>query len=140
MSITWKMVGIVPSILAVAFFVSLSRAWDDLPDQIATHFDFCGDPNSWMSKRSFALIAGVFGVGFSVFIAWLAFSSPFHVPRFVPGVLTLAAFIFFLAFWQIVNFNAYDKPFRSAWILSLAAIMLVLIFIGIFLQPGALGN
>jgi hypothetical protein len=43
-----------------------------------------------------------------------------------------------LAFWQVINFNAYKEPFRSARILALVAVMLVLIFIGIFVQPGPL--
>lgn len=114
----------------------LARAWDDLPDQVASHFDFSGDPNSWMSKRWFAVIAVVFGAAFAAFTAWLVFSSSSHVPASVPAVLTLGSFIFFLAFWQVINFNAYKKPFRSAWILTLVAFMLVLIFRGIFVQPG----
>lgn len=122
--------------LLLAFLMKLARAWDELPDQVASHFDFSGDPNSWMSKRWFAVIAGVFGVGFAVFVAGEVFSPSSDVPVFVPAVLTLASFIFFLGFWQVINFNAYKKPFKSAWILTLAAIMLALIFIGIFEQLG----
>jgi len=116
----------------------LARAWDDLPDQVASHFDFSGDPNSWMSKRWFAVISVVFGTAFAAFVALLVFSSSSRVPVFVPAVLTLASFIFFLAFWQVINFNAYKKPFTTAWILTLVAFMLVLIFVGIFVQPGSL--
>jgi uncharacterized protein DUF1648 len=118
--------------------MKLARAWDDLPDQVASHFDFSGGPNSWMSKQWFAVIAVVCGAAFAGFTAWLVFSSSSHVPRSVPAVLALASFIFFLAFWQVINFNAYKEPFRSARILALVAVMLVLIFIGIFVQPGPL--
>lgn len=134
----WKLVGLVPSFLLLAFVMRLARAWDDLPDQVASHFDFSGDPNSWMSKRWFAVIAVVFGAAFAAFNAWLVFSSSSHVPAFVPAVLTLSSFIFFLAFWQVINFNAYKKPFRSSWILTLVAFMLVLIFMEIFVEPGHL--
>lgn len=132
----WKLVGLVPSFLFLAFVMRLARAWDDLPDQVASHFDFSGDPNSWMSKRWFAVIAVVFGAAFAAFTAWLVFSSSSHVPASVPAVLTLASFVFFLAFWQVINFNAYKKPFRSAWILILTALMLALIFLVIFEQSG----
>ncbi|HXT73570.1 MAG TPA: DUF1648 domain-containing protein [Candidatus Angelobacter sp.] len=118
--------------------MKLARAWDDLPDQVASHFDFSGDPNSWMSKRWFAVIAVVFGAAFAAFTAGLVFSSSSHIPASVPVVLTLSSFIFFLAFWQVINFNAYKKPFKSAWILLLVTFMLVLIFVGIFEQPGTL--
>ncbi len=134
----WKIVGLVPSFLLLAFVMRLARAWDDLPDQVASRFDFSGDPNSWMSKRWFAVIAVVFGTAFAAFVALLVFSSSSRVPVFVPAVLTLASFIFFLAFWQVINFNAYKKPFTTAWILTLVAFMLVLIFVGIFVQPGSL--
>lgn len=131
----WKIIGLVPSFLPLAFVMKLARAWDDLPDQVASHFDFSGDPNSWMSKRWFAV---VFGAAFSAFTAGLVFSSSSHIPASVPVVLTLSSFIFFLAFWQVINFNAYKKPFKSAWILLLVTFMLVLIFVGIFEQPGTL--
>ena len=118
--------------------MKLARAWDDLPDQVASHFDFSGDPNSWMGKRWFAVIAVVFGAVFAIFTAGLVFSSSSHVSASVPAVLILGSFIFFLAFWQVINFNAYKKPFKSAWILTLVVFMLVLIFMGIFVQPGTL--
>lgn len=111
-----------------------AQAWEELPDQVASHFDFAGDPNSWMSKRWFAVIAVVFGAAFAVFTACLVFSSS-HVPASV-AVLTLGSFIFFVASWQVIDFNAYKKPFRSAWILTLTAVMLALIFIVIFGQSG----
>ena len=134
----WKIVGVFPSILFLTFLLRLARTWDDLPDQVASHFDFSGDPNSWMSKRWFAVLAVVWGAAFAAFTASLVFSSSSHVPASVPAVLTLGSLVFFLAFWQVIDFNAYQKPFRSAWILTLVVVMLVLIFVGIFLRPGPL--
>lgn len=136
----WNLLGVTPSLLVVALLLKLGRAWDDLPDQVASHFDFSGDPNSWISKRSFAVLAAAFGFASAVFSGWVVFSSSSHVPPIVPLILNLASFMFFVAFWQVIDFNAYHKPFKSVWILGLVAIMLVLILLGIFWPPGALKN
>ena len=52
--------------LALAIFAAgaayLAAIYPALPDRIATHLDFYGNPDGWGSKQSFALImCGVFG-------------------------------------------------------------------------------
>ena len=45
--------GFVPWALVLALFVKLASAWKDLPDPVASHFNFSGEPTSWMRKTVF---------------------------------------------------------------------------------------
>jgi uncharacterized membrane protein len=53
-----------------------------LPDRVATHFDFQGQPDGWMSRSEHLLYFGAFGVGFSAFFIGL-----FYAMRFLPPSL-----------------------------------------------------
>lgn len=64
--------------LASALFVtSLVYAAGQLPERLATHFDWSGHPNGWMSREAYlALMAGV-GFGFSLLLMSLCWATCF---------------------------------------------------------------
>jgi uncharacterized membrane protein len=59
-----KALGFVPWVFVLALFVKLARAWKDLPDLVASHFNLSGEPTSWMSKTVFGIVAVVSSVAF----------------------------------------------------------------------------
>ena len=50
-------------ILILLPFVYLSVIWKSLPSQIATHFDFGGNPNGWTDKSNLIYLFGALGIG-----------------------------------------------------------------------------
>jgi uncharacterized membrane protein len=44
---------LLTGVAVAAFVVRVWLAWDRLPVQMASHFDFSGQPNDWMSKPAF---------------------------------------------------------------------------------------
>jgi uncharacterized membrane protein len=55
------------TVLALAYLtlvVVLMSTANELPDRVATHFDFSGEPNDWMSRPSYLLVVISFGLLF----------------------------------------------------------------------------
>ena len=50
-------------ILILLPFVYLWVIWKNLPPQIATHFDFGGNPNGWTDKNNLICLLGALGIG-----------------------------------------------------------------------------
>jgi uncharacterized membrane protein len=54
--------------LAVAAIVQNAWYWNWLPERVATHFNFEGTPDSWMSKRNATIVMCGFQLGMPLFI------------------------------------------------------------------------
>ncbi len=48
--------------LYVCFLISLFVSVNQLPEQVATHFNFAGEPNGWMSRQAHLWFMGVTGL------------------------------------------------------------------------------
>ncbi|HEX8288490.1 MAG TPA: DUF1648 domain-containing protein [Pyrinomonadaceae bacterium] len=59
--------------LTIVFLSQLAYFYPQLPEQVASHFNFWGEPDGWMSKSSFL----VFQVILLVFILGMSSLTPF---------------------------------------------------------------
>jgi len=64
---------------AIAFLAYLALTAPALPARMATHFDWGGQPNDWMSRGDYLLVFGSLGLGVAILIVGLCFAL-----RFVP--------------------------------------------------------
>jgi len=69
--------------LYAVFAGSLIYAAGELPDRVATHFDFRGNPDGWMSKQADLLLMGVLGVGLPLFMMGMCYATRFLPARLV---------------------------------------------------------
>ena len=71
--------------LYAVFAGSLIYAAGELPDEVATHFDFRGDANGWMSKPADLLLMGALGLALPLFLIGICYAT-----RFLPmGMVNL---------------------------------------------------
>ena len=71
--------AVVLLMLYLCFICCVILSDAQLPDRIATHFDFHGQPDGWASRSSYMLFTIIFGTGMTLFIVFVGF-----VLRFVP--------------------------------------------------------
>lgn len=57
-------------------FVYLSVIWKSLPPQIATHFDFGGNPNGWTDKNDLIYLFGALGIGTYIIMLFIPAFDP----------------------------------------------------------------
>jgi uncharacterized membrane protein len=69
--------------LYAVFAGSLLYAAGQLPERVATHFDFRGKPDGWMSKEADLLFMAAVGFGLPLFIVGLSFATRFFPRRLV---------------------------------------------------------
>jgi uncharacterized membrane protein len=74
-------------LLAVAAVVQNAYYWQRLPEKVATHFNWQGMPDAWMSKRNAVIVMGGFQLGMPFFLlattalaSWLP-SSMVNIPH-----------------------------------------------------------
>lgn len=73
----YKKTMILTSIVMLLPILAGVLLWDRLPEQVATHFDFEGNPNGW-SSRGFT----VFGIPlFLLACQWIAVAATFSDPK-----------------------------------------------------------
>lgn len=56
------------AILAVALLTGVGLSSTFLPERVATHFNFAGEPDGWMTCSSYLLFMCGFGVGMPLFL------------------------------------------------------------------------
>ena len=54
----WLTVGIV-----LALIIRIAAVWGELPETMASHFGFSGEPDAWMSKQGFFFFMALIGGG-----------------------------------------------------------------------------
>ncbi|GAB4017505.1 SdpI family protein [Spirosoma migulaei] len=116
-------------VLMLSPLVYLGIVWNQLPAEIATHFDLQGNPNDWQRKETAALLIG----GLSVFLylvlrflpaldlrGQLQMSSNYQKLRFAVTLLFAAMMIwlFYMAG------HPADTKFSTSVILALVGLML----------------
>ena len=70
----------------VMFFIGhLIYYYPHLPEKMATHFGFNGEPDGWMSKSEFF----VFEIGLLIFIVALFFSISYFLPKMPRGLINM---------------------------------------------------
>lgn len=59
-------------------------AWSGthLPERVATHFNFNGEPNGWMSRSANQVFMLIFGLSFPLFIVFICWAT-----RFMPAAI-----------------------------------------------------
>ena len=50
-------------VLIILPFIYLAAVWKNLPAQVATHFDFSGNPNGWTEKNGLIFLITALGIG-----------------------------------------------------------------------------
>jgi uncharacterized membrane protein len=84
---TLRAPAIVFAAICLGFLCYLAATAPLLPERVAMHFDGNGRPNGWMSRSSYLLFTGAFGLGPSLFLAGIFFAirympvSSFSLPR-----------------------------------------------------------
>ena len=75
--------GRTPTLVLVLLYACFLAFWawsePHLPDRVATHFNFSGQPDGWMSRSASQAFTLVFGLAFPLFIVVLCF-----IARFLP--------------------------------------------------------
>jgi uncharacterized membrane protein len=72
----------VLSMLYLCFICCVILSDAQLPDRMATHFDFNGQPDGWASRSSYMLFIMSFGTGLTLFMVFVGFAI-----RFAPNKL-----------------------------------------------------
>jgi uncharacterized membrane protein len=72
-----KVAGITFAMFAIAFVGYLLSTGATLPPLSATHFDWHGQPNGWMSRTSYLIILGSIGLGAPLLVIGLSFAVRF---------------------------------------------------------------
>ena len=63
-------------ILILIPFIYLWLIWNSLPLQIATHFDFGGNPNGWTDKNNLIFLLGGLGIGTYIIMLFIPILDP----------------------------------------------------------------
>lgn len=96
------------AILQVAYF------WPRMPDRIASHFNFSGDPDCWMTKKPFVIV-----YAFVMILFVLLSAGP--TPGVLPALYILPA-VYHFAF----SFNTHPEQQRlSVWVWVIAALLIL---------------
>jgi hypothetical protein len=113
-------------------------AWNHLPLRMATHFDFSGRPNGWMSRETaFYTALGVTVLMVAVFtvVSYVAYRT--HVPDAFSwsllGFFYLVTRFVYAANSGVVQYNLDGQPMQiDFWtvLVPVATIVLVAIFLG----------
>src|SRR6478736_3772473 len=97
--------------LYAVFAGSLIYAAGELPQRVATHFDFQGNPNGWMSKQADLLFMGALGVGLPLFLIGVCYAT-----RFLPaGMVNIPNREYWLAPERRAQTSAYVGA-QSIWL------------------------
>lgn len=112
--------------LAVALFLRLLSAWDELPSRVAVHFGISMQPNGWSSKRALAWMVLLGVAGQATLATWLTINFGQSSGMIAPVQLAVTTLLV-CVFWQVIRFNAYQRPFRAIWIVGPLLLMLGLI-------------
>jgi xanthosine utilization system XapX-like protein len=99
--------------LALPLMIGIyAHAWNQLPARLATHFDFSGHPNGWMSRDGCLVFFVVFGTLMAVTATWVLS----RVRRPDPPAWALVA-LFYILFGvlvagehAIIAFNVEGRP------------------------------
>jgi hypothetical protein len=114
------------------------RVWDQLPLRMATHFDFNGHPNGWMSRE----VALWFALGLTAFVLivfTVVLLGRYSAKTADPASWALLAFLYFtLGFTVFINnlvleHNLHGTPVQlglSLFLIPLAILILVTVVLG----------
>lgn len=85
--------GVAPALMLAAMILPMVIYWGDLPDSMATHWDFGGTPNGHMPPT--VLLLGIVGIFAAVWIsvARVVRRIPSEAPSFVAGLLGIGGLL-----------------------------------------------
>ena len=76
-----------PAVILAVLYLCFLGCWvwsgTQLPDRVATHFSFQGEPNGWMSRSANQTFMFIFGPAFPMFIVVLCYATRFLPPGLV---------------------------------------------------------
>ena len=107
------------AVLYAIFLIGAFSSFSHLPERVATHFDFSGQPNGWMNRHSLLLVSIGFGFCFPllpVALCWLV--------RFVPNGINIPNRDYWLAAQR--RRETFDYFVRHAWWFACLAICFVI--------------
>jgi Protein of unknown function (DUF1648) len=122
---------VIPVIASALLIAKLVSALPSLPDRVAVHFGFDGQPNGWASKTIFIILVVVLAVGLSV--TSIVVNQHTSEPMAFMG-LTITSVIAAAALWQAIDFNISGKPLRMSVIF--VPVILLLALFSFFLFSG----
>jgi hypothetical protein len=110
-------------------------SWDELPQRLATHFDFANRPNGWMSREGSLIFSLVFATSLAVIASWILFrvKKPDAVAW---GLLILFYVIQGTLLWAetaTIDYNVRGTPVNAAPVFAvgiIAAALLVVLALG----------
>lgn len=94
-----------------------------LPRNVASHYDFSGDPNGWMSKEAFI----AFYAGFVVLFVLLSFGTHLLVSKLPAGSINLPNRDYWLSGDREAQ-SRLDLAEMTSWIFSALLVFFVLVF------------
>jgi len=78
---------IIFGLFAIAFVGYLISSGASLPERLATHFDWHGQPNDWTMRNNYLLVFGALGTGAAIIVVAICFAVRFfptwtiNIPR-----------------------------------------------------------
>jgi uncharacterized membrane protein len=113
MSRPWLTLGVVPAALLGLIVLPLILYWDDLPDPMATHWDFAGEPNGSMSPMLFLLILPALYVAIHWAVTRSLVRTPYEAPSFIAGLFGLGGLLAGVS-WVSVLANREKETWEAA--------------------------
>lgn len=125
----------LPSLLGL-LFVGGSAAfyWDRLPEKMASHFDWSGQPNGWTTPTAtVVLLVAVLMLnwGIDAMARYQCLTLEREIKRFNWFQFLMAPFVLLISFvWvSLLDFNVFGSPFGFRWQLFLAVTFSVWAFL-----------
>jgi len=103
--------------LGFLLFVVFSRS--QLPEHVASHFNYNGNPDGWMNRSSYLTFFAVFGCVFPLFVVAMCW-----LMRFFPGGINIPHRDHWLAPER--NRETFDNLLRQSWWFACLAICFVI--------------
>lgn len=126
---------LIPILASALLIAKLVSALPNLPDRVAVHFGFDGQPNGWAGKTTFIILIVVLAVGLS--ITSIIVNQYTTEPIAFMG-LAITSVIAATAFWQAIDFNISGKRLRMSVIFVPVILLLALFSFFLFSAPHSL--
>ncbi|MEA2000472.1 MAG: DUF1648 domain-containing protein, partial [Actinomycetota bacterium] len=83
---SWLTLGVIPALILAAMVLPFALNWGDLPNPMASHWDFAGNPNGSMPPLVLlAVLAGIFLAMWWAVVRTLS-RTPDEAPSYVAGL------------------------------------------------------
>jgi hypothetical protein len=121
---SWLTLGVIPALLLGLMILPLVLYWGDLPNPLATHWGFNGEPNGSMPPIALLLVVTVLYVAIYWSVTRVLARTPYEAPSFIAGLFFLGALLAGVV-WMAVLANRNQASWESADRVGLIQILIV---------------